>query len=186
MSSQNANYKIALPYAEALLEYASENKIINDMNSNLLAIQSLLAESMDFQVLLNNPLTTKEIKKNIIFKLLSNQVNIFLLNFLLVLVDRRRISLINLIIDKYFELAYKLDSITIVNISTSVALTEAQQEALINKLKTMTNSQTVKLEMNIDASLLGGFIIQIGSKVIDTSLAGKLKNMAFYLSNSNT
>nr|YP_010726453.1 ATP synthase CF1 subunit delta [Hypnea spinella]WDY84928.1 ATP synthase CF1 subunit delta [Hypnea spinella] len=184
MSSQNANDKIALPYAEALLEYANENKIINDINSNLSAIQSLLAESIDFQLLLNNPLTAIEIKKDVITKLLSNQVNGFLLKFLLLLVDRRRISLINLIIDKYFELAYKLDSITVANISTPVALTEAQQEALMNKLKTMTNSQTVKLEMNIDTSLLGGFIIQIGSKVIDTSLAGKLKNMAFYLSNT--
>nr|WCH54722.1 ATP synthase CF1 subunit delta [Hypnea edeniana] len=184
MSSQNANDKISLPYAEALLEYANENKIINDMNSNLSAIQSLLAESMDFQLLLNNPLTATEIKKEVITKLLSNQVNSYVLKFLLVLVDRRRISLINLIINKYFELAYKLDSITIANISTPVALTEAQQEALINKLKTMTSSQTVKLEMNIDTSLLGGFIIQIGSKVIDTSLAGKLKNMAFYLSNT--
>nr|YP_010902469.1 ATP synthase CF1 subunit delta [Hypnea nidifica]WCH54324.1 ATP synthase CF1 subunit delta [Hypnea nidifica] len=183
MSSQNANDKIALPYAEALLEYAIKNKIINDMNSNLSAIQSLLSESMDFQEFLNNPLTAVKTKKKIITQLLSNQVNSFLLNFLLVLVDRRRISLINIIIDKYFKLAYKLDSITIANISTPVALTEAQQEALINKLKTMTNSQTVKLEMNIDTSLLGGFIIQVGSKVIDTSLSGKLKNMAFYLSN---
>nr|YP_010903662.1 ATP synthase CF1 subunit delta [Hypnea wynnei]WCH56514.1 ATP synthase CF1 subunit delta [Hypnea wynnei] len=183
MSSQNANDKIALPYAEALLEYASENKLISDMNSSLSSIQNLLAESTDFKVFLNNPLTATEVKKVVITKLLANQVNDFLLKFLLVLVDRRRINLINLIIDKYFELAYKLDSITIVNISTSVALTEAQQEALINKLKTMTNSQTVKLEMNIDTSLLGGFIIQIGSKVIDTSLAGKLKNMAFYLNN---
>nr|YP_010902867.1 ATP synthase CF1 subunit delta [Hypnea flava]WCH54921.1 ATP synthase CF1 subunit delta [Hypnea flava] len=184
MSSQNVNDKIALPYAEALLEYANENKIINDMNSNLSSIQSLLAESMDFQLLLNNPLTAIEIKKDVITKLLSNQVNSFLLKFLLLLVDRRRISLMNVIINKYFDLAYKLDSVTIVNISTPVALTEAQQDALINKLKTMTNSQTVKLEINIDTSLLGGFVIQIGSKVIDTSLAGKLKDMAFYLSNT--
>nr|YP_010903265.1 ATP synthase CF1 subunit delta [Hypnea cornuta]WCH55718.1 ATP synthase CF1 subunit delta [Hypnea cornuta] len=183
MSSQDANDKIALPYAEALLECAHKNNIVDDMNNDVSSIQSLLAESTDFRVFLNNPLTGIEAKKSVISKLLLNQVNSFLLKFLLVLVKRRRINLINLIIDKYFDLAYKLDSITIVTVSTSVALTEAQQEALINKLKDMTSSQTVKLEMNINTSLLGGFIIQIGSKVIDTSLAGKLKNMAFYLSN---
>nr|YP_010902668.1 ATP synthase CF1 subunit delta [Hypnea nidulans]WCH54523.1 ATP synthase CF1 subunit delta [Hypnea nidulans] len=182
MSSHNANDKIALPYAEALLECAIEKKIIDNMNSDLASIQNLLDESTDFRIFLNNPLTAKEVKKNVITKLLSDQVNSFLLTFLLILVDRRRISLINLIIDKYFNLAYKLDSITIANISTSVTLTEAQQEALTNKLKNMTSSQTVKLKINIDTSLLGGFIIQIGSKVIDTSLAGKLQNMAFYLS----
>nr|YP_010903066.1 ATP synthase CF1 subunit delta [Hypnea pseudomusciformis]WCH55120.1 ATP synthase CF1 subunit delta [Hypnea pseudomusciformis]WCH55519.1 ATP synthase CF1 subunit delta [Hypnea pseudomusciformis]WCH56713.1 ATP synthase CF1 subunit delta [Hypnea pseudomusciformis] len=184
MSSQNINDKITLPYAEALLECANKNNIIDNMNNDLSSIQNLLAESKDFRVFLNNPLTATEAKKNVITKLLLNQVNSFLLKFLLVLVERRRISLINLIIDKYFDLVYKLDSITIATVSTSVALTEAQQKALINKLKDMTSSHTVKLETNIDTSLLGGFIIQIGSKVIDTSLAGKLKNMAFYLSNT--
>nr|WCH57113.1 ATP synthase CF1 subunit delta [Hypnea musciformis] len=184
MSSQNVNDKIALPYAEALLECANKNNIIDNMNNDLSSIQNLLAESADFRVFLNNPLMSKEAKKSVITKLLLNQVNSFLLKFLLVLIERRRISLINLIIDKYFDLVYKLDSITIATVSTSVALTEPQQEALINKLKDMTSSHTVKLEMNIDTSLLGGLIIQIGSKVIDTSLAGKLKNMAFYLSNT--
>nr|WCH56114.1 ATP synthase CF1 subunit delta [Calliblepharis sp.] len=182
MSSQNANYKIALPYAEALLEYASENKLIDDINQNLSSINDLLSKSADLEMFLNNPLIAIEIKKNIISELLSNQINSFLLKFLLVLVDRRRINLLNSIINKYFDLAYKLDSTIIAIIFTSVALTEVQQKALINKLKAMTSSKQVKLEINIDTSLIGGFTIQIGSKIVDMSLDGKLKNMAFYLS----
>nr|WCH56314.1 ATP synthase CF1 subunit delta [Hypnea sp.] len=184
MSSQNASDKIALPYAEALLEYANENKLIDDIHQSLSTVRDLLSESTDLQVFLNNPLMSVEIKKMVISKLLSSQINTFLLKFLFVLVDRRRINVLNSIIDKYFDLAYKLDSTIIASVSTSVALNEVQQEAIVNKLKTMTNSKQIKLDMNIDTSLIGGFTIQVGSKVIDTSLAGKLKNMAFYLSNT--
>ena len=53
---------------------------------------------------------------------------------------------------------------------------------LVQKLKQMTNSKEVKLIITIDSTLIGGLIIQIGSKVIDTSLAGKLKRISFYLS----
>lgn len=184
MSRQNLIVKAALPYAEALLEYSQENQQTNEINRSLTLVSDFLLASTDFKLFLYNPLVTSEVKKNVLIKILSDQVNHFTLKFLLVLIDRRRITLLDSIISKYFDLAYKLDSITIAKISTSTILTEAQQGALIHKLKEMTESQRIKLEINIDISLIGGFKIQIGSKIIDTSLSGKLQQMAFYLKTS--
>nr|YP_009774093.1 ATP synthase delta subunit [Caulacanthus okamurae]QIZ74710.1 ATP synthase delta subunit [Caulacanthus okamurae] len=181
MNDQSLTAKIVLPYAEALLEYARDNQIINEANQNLSAISDLLSRSKNLKLFLDNPLIAKEIKKNVIKKLFSTQINNFLLNFLLVLVDRRRVSLLDLIIDKYFDLVYKLDATIIAQISTAIALNEAQQQSLINKLKIMTDSKQVKLKINIDISLIAGFTIQIGSKIIDTSLSGKLRKIALYL-----
>nr|YP_010904063.1 ATP synthase CF1 subunit delta [Caulacanthus ustulatus]WCH57314.1 ATP synthase CF1 subunit delta [Caulacanthus ustulatus] len=181
MSNQSLITKVVLPYAEALLDYSRDNQVISETNENLSAISGILLKSEDLRLFLDNPLVAKEIKKNVIKELFSTQINNFILKFILVLVDRRRISLLNLIIDKYFNLVYQLDAITIAHISTAIALNEAQQESLTNKLKVMTNSQQVKLKMNIDTNLIAGFTIQIGSKRIDTSLSGKLQQMALYL-----
>nr|YP_010904264.1 ATP synthase CF1 subunit delta [Catenella fusiformis]WCH57515.1 ATP synthase CF1 subunit delta [Catenella fusiformis] len=181
MSRQSSMIKVALPYAEALLEYARKNQLINEVNESLTFISDLLSMSTDLKSFLSNPLITSVVKKNILIELLSDQVNDFILKFLLVLIDRGRITLLTSIISKYSNLAYKLNSITIAKVSTSITLTEEQQEALISKLKEMTESKCVKLEINIDTSLIGGFMIQIGSKIIDTSLSGKLKQMTFYL-----
>lgn len=181
MSNQNITSKIATPYAEALLEIAQNADLLQETSENLSSISTILSESKNLQILLSNPLINISVKKNILQELFDNQVNDFILNFLLVLVDKRRIALLNTIIQKYLELSYKLESITIAELFSSVEFTEAQHNKLINKIKKMTKSNNVKLITTIDSNLIGGFIIKIGSKVIDASLAGKLKKMSFYL-----
>ena len=64
---------------------------------------------------------------------------------------------------------------------SSVALTDVQQENLIKKLKSMTGDSQVKLEISVDENLIGGFTVQIGSKVIDASLRGQLKEIGYFL-----
>ena len=186
MSDQGIISKVALPYAEALLESAQEKKAIEETNDDVTLIIELLSKSLELRAFLDNPLITPIIKKNVLKDLLLNQVNNFVLNFLLVLVDRRRITLLDSIVQKYLELSYKLDSVTIAEVKTTIALTEVQQSNLVQKLKYMTDSKEVKLVIKIDPELIGGFVIRVGSKVIDTSLAGKLKQMSFYLNGSTT
>nr|QJH88276.1 AtpD [Pterocladia lucida] len=181
MTNQGVIYKIAQPYAEALLSVVKDLNIVDQTQKDLALISNVLLESVDLKQFLNNPLITSESKKEVLIKLFTDQVSEDVLKFLLVLINRRRISLLHAIIDKYLELAYELKSTTIVEIATAVVLTETQQNNLIDKLKLITNSKNIKLLFNIDTSLIGGFIATIGSKVIDTSLSGKLKDMAFYL-----
>lgn len=181
MTNQGIAYRIAQPYAEALLTTARDKCITDETQENLSLISSILSESTDLRLFLDNPLINAASKKEVLKNLFTNQVSESVLRFLLVLVDRRRISLLRAVIEKYLELAYDIESTTVVEISTVVALTENQQDALVKKLKNITNSRKIKLLFNIDTSLIGGFVAKIGSKVIDTSLSGKLKNMAFYL-----
>nr|YP_009397431.1 ATP synthase CF1 subunit delta [Dasyclonium flaccidum]ARW66617.1 ATP synthase CF1 subunit delta [Dasyclonium flaccidum] len=181
MSNQSTTGKIAIPYAEALLEIAQTANVLQEINNNLSSISVVLSESKDLEVLLSNPLVKNMIKKDILRKLFEGQVNDFILRFLLVLVDRRRISFLSIIIAKYLELAYQLESITIAELSSAVELNETQKQNLIHNIKLITKTTNVELVIKIDSNLIGGFIIKIGSKIIDTSLAGKLKKISLYL-----
>nr|QCI06377.1 ATP synthase CF1 subunit delta [Dictyurus purpurascens] len=181
MSNQNVVEKISVPYAEALLELAKNSNLLQEAVQDLSFISTTLSNSKDLQIFLANPLVNILVKKNLLSELFKSKVNDFILNFLLVLVDRRRISLLSVIINKYLQLSYKLESTTIAELYTAVALNDDQQNSLIQKIKVITNSKNVKLVTNIDSNLIGGFIIKIGSKVIDASLSGKLRQMSFYL-----
>jgi F-type H+-transporting ATPase subunit delta len=64
-------------------------------------------------------------------------------------------------------------------------MSEGQQEALVAKLKAMTNVKQVKLDIKVDKTLIGGFTVQIGSRVIDTSIQGQLKKLASHLGASS-
>nr|YP_010204160.1 ATP synthase CF1 delta subunit [Ahnfeltia fastigiata]UAT97608.1 ATP synthase CF1 delta subunit [Ahnfeltia fastigiata] len=181
MSGPGLLEKIALPYALALLESVQVANLLKKTNEDLNIISGMLLASDDLKAFLENPLVTTLAKKNVIKQLLSEQVSNTVLTFLFVLVDRRRIGLLNIIVDRYFELAYKLESTTIANITTSIALTDLQHDNLVAKLQEITKTKNVKLVVQIDPNLIGGFTIQIGSKVIDTSLYGKLNQIASYL-----
>lgn len=181
MSSVNSPSRIVLPYAEALIESGQLNNILEKMTEDLLLISCSLSNSDSLKSFLSNPLIKSAIKKNTLKRLYSRQINNRVLNFLFILVERRRIDLLGDIIEYYLILANKLKTIVVANVSTSIALTDLQKINLEQKLKNITNSKHVKLVITVNSELIGGFIIKIGSKVIDNSLYGQLSQITSYL-----
>jgi F-type H+-transporting ATPase subunit delta len=172
--------KIAEPYAEALLELSisdSSNEITTDMN----VVSQFLASSNDLKNFLGNPLITRSSKKKVIKDVLGEQISSQTLNFLMLLVDRNRISILDTIAKRFLELSYKRDSIEIAKVTSSVPLSAEQQKNLAIKLKSVTGANQIKLALKIDPSLIGGFTVEIGSKLIDTSIRGQLKQITTLL-----
>jgi len=172
--------KISQPYAEAFLELfnkSSLDTVINDLN----CVSSTLKSSEELKKVLSNPLINPQTKKNLIRSIFNEKIDIRALRFLLVLCDRGRITYLDSILEKSLELAYKAASIETVKVFTSIALSTSQQEALIIKLKKMTGAEQIRLDIITKPTLIGGFIVQVGSKIIDTSIQGQLRDLSSYL-----
>lgn len=181
MSNKTLMSTIALPYAEALLDIAKQKSLLDEFTQNLSSISTVLSESQELRELLSNPVVDTVLKKETLKRLFSNQINDSILNFLFILADRRRINSLDVIIEKYLELNYRLESVIIADVSSAVDLNDMQVQALIKQIKLMTKSNKVKLVVNKNSHLIGGFVIKIGSKIIDTSLFGKLNKISLYL-----
>jgi len=175
------NIKLAQPYAEALLDLTSKegslDKIINDLNS----ISNVLSESVELRKAISNPTLPANLKKDIVKSIFGNSINSNVTKFLMVLCDRGRISYLDDIIEKALEIAYKKSSIEIAYVISSTELNASQEEALISKLQSMSGAKQIKLKLTVDENLIGGFIVQIGSKIIDSSIKGQLRQLASYL-----
>ena len=173
------NIKLAQPYAEALLDINADSldKVIMDLNS----LSTVLSESVDLRKALSNPLLSATVKKEIVKSVFAGSVNNSIIKFLMVLCDRGRISYLDAIIEKALELAYKKSSIEIAYVASSTEITASQEENLTAKLKSMTGARQIKLKLSVDSSLIGGFVAQLGSKVIDNSVKGQLRQMSAYL-----
>ena len=76
-------------------------------------------------------------------------------------------------------------SVEVATVVSASEMSESQQEALVKKLKSMANVKEVKLDIQTDKSLIGGFTVQIGSRIIDTSIQGQLKKLASHLGASS-
>ena len=170
--------KVAEPYAEALLDLAKSNNSLQNMTNDMNIVSQFLANSSDLKKFLGNPLITKDAKKNVVKDVLGEQIDGRTLKFLLLLVDRGRIQLLENIAEKFLELSYKQESIEIAKVTSSIKLSADQQKEIAEKLKVITGAKQIKLAQKVDPQLIGGFTIEIGSKMIDTSIRGQLRQIS--------
>jgi F-type H+-transporting ATPase subunit delta len=173
--------KAAVPYAEALLELAKSNDSLKETTNDMNIVSQFLANSSDLKKFLGNPLVTKEAKKNVVKDILGEQVDGSTLKFLLLLVERGRIEILESIAQKFLELSFKQESIEIAKITSSIQLSAQQQKEIAEKLKVITGAKQIKLALKVDPTLIGGFTIEIGSKMIDTSIRGQLRQISSLL-----
>lgn len=175
------HYKICKPYAEGLFEIAKNRKLLTEINDQLEIIKIVLKKIPEFQYFLANPLIDKEIKKNTLKIIFSKTVNSIILNFLLLLVDKKRIIYFHDIADEFTLIWNKITNTQLVEVYSVISLTETQKEYLINKLKKITRANSIQLNLKIDKALIGGLIIKFSSNLIDLSLKGQIQKLSLHL-----
>jgi F-type H+-transporting ATPase subunit delta len=193
MSNSLIGTKIATPYAEAFFQLAlnvyldSENpQDFYQLTVDMQSLYDLIISSPELAKFLENPLHSEELKKDVLQKCLQKDLNKNTLNFINLLVDKKRIQYIEQICKKFLDKAYDFVCVKFVQVWSAVPLTEQQTAALTKKLTDMigpiamepySRQANVRLTMQIDPQLLGGFIIKIDSKIIDCSLKGDIKRL---------
>lgn len=181
MSGNPLTSKIAAPYARALFDFSVEKNIMHQITADFQNLDIFLNETPELVEYLNNPIVNQEAKGEILSKTLKSQINTETFKFLMVLVKRDRINLLSAVITSYLELIYQTASIKIIEVSTASAFTNLQKNTLIQKLKELTNAREIRLIITVDPSLIGGFLIQTESKVIDFTLKNQLQKLAKHL-----
>ena len=181
MSTNTLALKIAAPYARALYEYSVDKNIMHKITGDFQNLEIFLNKTNELTNYLNNPIVQNNDKRDILNKLLKSQVDEETFKFLLVLVDRDRINLLQPIIDNYLKLIYELASIKTIEISTAFPFTNKQKNMLIKKLKDLTNAREIRLIISVNSDLIGGFLIKTNSKVLDFTIKNQLYNLANHL-----
>ena len=173
--------KISAPYARALYDFSVEHNIMHQITADFQNLDVFLSKTEDLTEYLANPLVNAERKRDILEKTLKSQLNEETFKFLIVLVNRDRINLLQAIIDSYLQLVYNLASIKMIEVSTAFAFTNKQKNMLVKKLKELTNAREIRLVITVDSSLIGGFLIKTNSKVLDFTIKNQLQNLAKHL-----
>lgn len=181
MSAKTLTSKIAVPYARALFDFSVEKNIMHQITADFQNLENFLEEASELIGYLENPIVNRNAKREILTKTLESQINTETFKFLMVLVDRNRINLLRSVIANYLELVYETASIKTIEVLTAFPFSNSQKETLIQKLKDLTNAREIRLIINVDSSLIGGFLIKTESKVIDFTVKNQLERLAKHL-----
>ncbi|CDN12269.1 MAG: F0F1 ATP synthase subunit delta [Richelia sp.] len=184
MASNVAMAQIAQPYAQALMSVAQGNNITDQIGEDVRGLLNLLKESDQLRNFIDNPFIDANDKKAVLGRVLGEEVNPSLRNFLMLLVDRRRISFLSDICEQYLVLLRQLTQTVLAEVTSAVPLSESQSQTIREKVMAMTSARQVELETNVDGDIIGGVIIKIGSQVVDASLRGQLRRLSLRLTTS--
>ena len=181
MSANPLALKIAAPYARALFDFSVEKNIMHQITADFQNLETFVSETTELTEYLNNPIVSKAAKREILAKTLESQINTETFKFLIILVNRNRINLLESVINNYLELVYETASIKMIEVSTAFAFTNSQKNTLIKKLKELTNAREIRLVISVDPSLIGGFLIKTESRVINFTIKNQLEQLAKHL-----
>jgi len=181
MTGSIISAKIVDPYAEALMSLAQSQNQTEQFGQDMRDLLGLLQNSPELGSFLGNPVVNPDDKKAVIRRLVGGETSANFVNFLLLLVERRRIAFLEGIANKYLELLRKQNNVVLANVTSAVELNDAQKEVVGNKVKSITGAQGVELTAKVDPDLIGGVIIKVGSQVYDASLRGQLRRLSLNL-----
>lgn len=173
--------RIAVPYARALFDFSVNKNIMHQITADFQNLETFLNENPELTGYLNNPLLSKIAKQEILTKTLKSQINAETFKFLMLLVDKNRINVLSSVITGYLELVYETASIKMIQVSSAFPFTSSQKDALIQKLKELTSAREIRLIIEVDPNLIGGFLIKTESKVIDFTIKNQLQKLAQHL-----
>ncbi len=168
------NKSVARRYAEAFFSIAHEADKITEYQNELGKIIQSIQETEGLLEYFAHPLIPAKEKKEIAKKLFSQAVSEITLNFLMLVLDKKREIYLELIFHEYEEMADEFSNIKKAELISAMAVPEAEVSALAETLSRSTG-KTIQLKLTIDPSLLGGVKIRMGDKIIDASIAKKLE-----------
>lgn len=168
---------IAARYATAIFEIAKENNDLAGLETSLNDLAAALGESADLRTLISSPLISREDQEAAITAI-SDKMGLadVLRKSLGLMAQKRRLFVTpQLIAALRALLADERNEVT-AEVASAKALTKAQTEKLAATLTTRVG-KTVTINATVDESLIGGLVVKVGSKMIDTSIRSKLDSL---------
>lgn len=168
--------KVSYRYARALLELAEAEGKKDIVMEDLEYITKVFSLSDELKSIVKNPVFNLWKKKNIFKDLFENKVDKLTLSFLLLLIDKKRASLIEGVAYQYKKLYYISKNMLEVEITSAISLDDEMKNRIIKKLTDMTSMKIVP-NFKIDDKIKGGIIVRIGDWVYDASISNMLSNL---------
>ncbi len=168
---------IAGRYATALYGLADEQNVLDSVADDLRGVKELLASSDDLRHVLSSPLFGRSAQTNAVLAVLEAAgVSDLTRRFVGVVGQNRRLFALAATIDKFLEiLATRRGEVT-ARVTSARPLSEGQIAALTEKLRSIVGNK-VNIEADLDESLLGGLVVRVGSRMVDTSIRSKIQRL---------
>ena len=164
-------------YASALYDLAAEKKLVDSVLEDLSSLKNILKDNKELSLVIKSPLITSIDKLNIFESLLKKiNANELTNTFIKVIEKNKRFSNLTSIIVQFININSQKRGNILADITSADELKDDQKNNITNQLKTILGDK-LSLSFDVDKNIMGGLIVKVGSKMIDTSLANKINKL---------
>ena len=168
---------VGATYGDALFELAVEEGREEELMNEVILLRELLSENPDFGKLMNHPKVLKEDKLEVLEAVFKGRVSEELVGFLHLVISKDRYGEIDSILDYFIDEVKQVKGIGVAYVATALDLSEAKKKEVEQKLLSTTSFTRMEMHYQVDESLIGGMVIRIGDRVVDSSIRSKLSGL---------
>jgi F-type H+-transporting ATPase subunit delta len=176
-SSGTLTSGVAGRYATALFELAKDGKLLDEVERDIREIETIHANSADFREVLASPVYTREEQGKAVAAIAAAMgLGSTVTNTLGLMAQNRRLFILPGLVAQVRALIAAHRGEVTAEVTAAKKLTKEQTETLARTLKASVGKD-VKLDVTVDESLIGGLVVKVGSRMIDTSIRSKLAKL---------
>lgn len=168
---------ISKTYGEALFELSVEENKTDLFMEEITALSNILNENPDFYNLMVHPKITKEDKVNVIEEVLKGRVSDEITGFFRLIIEKDRYQDIDAILQYFLDKMKEFKGIGVAYVETPIPLSKEQEKAVEEKLLATTGFKEMEMHYQLKKELIGGMVIRIGDRVVDSSVQNKLDDL---------
>lgn len=164
-------------YGEALFETAMEEDKADVFLEEIGVVRACLAQNPDFEKMMKHPGIPKQDKIAAMHAVFDGRVSGELTAFLEIILDKERYGALNAVFDYFTEKVKEEKKIGVAHVTTAVELSGPQKEQIRGRLLETTPYLTMEIHYDVDRELIGGMVIRIKDRVVDSSIRTKLEDL---------
>ena len=165
---------VSKTYGDALFAVALECSRMDEFFEAVKVVADILRTNDEFGKLMNHPKIIKEEKIKIVEEVFGNKIPKEIIGIMKLLISKGRASEMLSVFDYFIDLVKEEKKIGKADVVTAVELSAEQKAKVEQKLLDTTKYETFEMNYSVDTSLIGGMVIRIGDRVVDSSIKTKL------------
>ncbi|EGG90103.1 ATP synthase F1 [Lachnospiraceae oral taxon 107 str. F0167] len=169
-------------YGDAYVSVVSEKNNLIDALEEIKLLKNILLENDEIIELLDSPKLDDEEKTAFIKGIFENHISVDSLGFLLTVIEKKRQAELLPIVDYVIDCIKELLLIGKATITTALELDDAKKERIVDELLKTSHYKSLEVEYVVDNSIIGGIVIRIGDRVVDSSVKTRIEKMRKMLS----
>jgi F-type H+-transporting ATPase subunit delta len=167
---------VAARYAKSLIDLAQEQNIVEDIKGDMDLFLHTLKASPQLKAVLANPIVSHSKKVKILDEIFKDKVNKASIAFFNLMVNKSRGEVLYFTAEEYINLYDIKKHIVKATVVSATALSEENKKKMVADIQAATGG-TIKLVAKVDPSLIGGFVLTVGDRQVDTSIASDLNKL---------